>query len=580
MSNTLSSLVSALAPARAERPAARGADLAAPAGARGFREALRSALTPRKPREDDEPRTDAAEDAHSPEKPDAPAAASSETDRAVDAANGPKSRDDDASDEKAKKDDTAPNATGAAQAQTQSQQAAASASASAKGGSAGKPTADAAARSATAARAAAAAAAAATQGDPTRPDQALGDLDPEFRARLDRVIERMEALGHTVEVVETARTSERQDYLFAQGRTRPGPVVTWTRDSNHERGLAADLVIDGKYDNAAGFAQLAQVARAEGLHTLGARDPGHVEMVGGGGRGFPGVTVAQLGLPAAMPTEPVQAPQGAGVAQVASVARVADVAQVAQVAEVAPVAQVAQVASVAQVAQVATVATPGAGAAEAGAGAVAPATPARERSKGEERKGDGQPAPDQRQMGHLAADIAGAPRAAAAPRAEATAPPIGAAALDRLTRVLDLQDSAAGRPITQMLLRVENASGGTDSIRVGLRDGSVGASIGLDSRLGADMPGRVEDLQRALQKHGLELDTVQIRSTRNDGAESARVASLLSDVESIKTFNTRGSSDSSTQRDRQGSAQRDLPDSRSDTPRQRSRKEQKGGKNA
>jgi hypothetical protein len=183
-------------------------------------------------------------------------------------------------------------------------------------------------------------------------------------------------------------------------------------------------------------------------------------------------------------------------------------------------------------------------------------------------------------MGHLAADIAGATRAADAPRAEATAPPIGAAALDRLTRVLDLQDSAAARPITQMLLRVENASGGTDSIRVGLRDGAVGASIGLDNRPGADMPGRVDELQRALQKHGLELDSVQIRSTRNDRAESARVASVLSDVGSIRTFDSHGNSDSSTQRDRQGSAQRDLTDSRSDTSRHRSRKEQKGGKNA
>lgn len=566
MSNTLSGLVSALAPARAERPAARGADPSAPAGARGFREALRSALTPRKPREDDEPRADSAEDAPPPEMPDAPAAAEGKS--------KPKA-----------KDDTAPDATGAAQAQPG--QAASSAPASAQGDGAGKPAPDAATRSATATAAAAAVAAsagaraaAATHGDPTRPDRAVGDLDPEFRARLDRVIERMEELGHTVEIVETARSSERQDFLFAQGRTRPGPVVTWTRDSNHERGLAADLVIDGKYDNAAGFARLAQVARAEGLRTLGARDPGHVEMVGGKGRGLPGVNLAGAGLPAipaegALPVQGAQPAQGAGVARVAQVARVAEVAQVAPVAEVAPVAQVAQVAPVARVA---TVATPGAGAVEAGA--VAPAQPARERSKGEERKGDDQPAPDRSPMGHLAADVGGATRAAAAPRAEATGPAIGAAALDRLTRVLDLQDSAAGRPITQMLLRVENASGGTDSIRVGLRDGSVGASIGLENRLGTELPGRVEDLQRALQKHGLELDNVQIRTTRNDGAESARVASVLSDVETIKTFNSRGSGDSSTQRDRQGSAQRDLPDSRSDTPRHRSRREQKGGKNA
>jgi hypothetical protein len=155
---------------------------------------------------------------------------------------------------------------------------------------------------------------------------------------------------------------------------------------------------------------------------------------------------------------------------------------------------------------------------------------------------------------------------------------LGAAALDRLTRVLDLQDAAAARPMTQMLLRVENANGGTDSIRVGLRDGAVGASIDLGSRLDQTLPGRVEELQRALQKHGLELDSVRVRSVRNDGADAARLAALP-DADAIRAPNTRSGSDSGWQRDRQPS-QRDTNDSRSDTPRHRSHREQPGGKNA
>lgn len=34
-------------------------------------------------------------------------------------------------------------------------------------------------------------------------------------------------------VIEGVRTPERQKALYAQGRTAPGPIVTWTLNSNH-----------------------------------------------------------------------------------------------------------------------------------------------------------------------------------------------------------------------------------------------------------------------------------------------------------------------------------------------------------
>lgn len=48
-------------------------------------------------------------------------------------------------------------------------------------------------------------------------------------------------------VIEGLRTDARQNELFAQGRTMPGPIVTWTHDSKHKKqaksgfGEAGDL---------------------------------------------------------------------------------------------------------------------------------------------------------------------------------------------------------------------------------------------------------------------------------------------------------------------------------------------------
>lgn len=44
------------------------------------------------------------------------------------------------------------------------------------------------------------------------------------------------------------RTQEEQDALYAQGRTKPGQIVTWTRKSRHMTGHAVDVValVNGK----------------------------------------------------------------------------------------------------------------------------------------------------------------------------------------------------------------------------------------------------------------------------------------------------------------------------------------------
>lgn len=47
--------------------------------------------------------------------------------------------------------------------------------------------------------------------------------------------------GVNIFVTETYRSQERQLYLYQQGRTRPGNVVTWTKNSYHKSRLAWDI---------------------------------------------------------------------------------------------------------------------------------------------------------------------------------------------------------------------------------------------------------------------------------------------------------------------------------------------------
>ena len=118
-----------------------------------------------------------------------------------------------------------------------------------------------------------------TGSDPMSVRRDLAALSPELRNRLERIVDRMQSeFGHTVEVVETVRTQERQEALFAQGRTTPGTIVTWTRASNHIEGRAADVIIDGSYGNPQAYERLSRVASEEGVRTLWPRDPGHVEL--------------------------------------------------------------------------------------------------------------------------------------------------------------------------------------------------------------------------------------------------------------------------------------------------------------
>lgn len=390
-------------------------------------------------------------------------------------------------------------------------------------------------------------------------------LNPDFRTRLGRVITRMhDEFGKDVRLVEGYRTQSRQDFLYDQGRTRPGEVVTWTKSSKHTLGLAADVTIDGAYTDAAAFQELALIATQEGLQTLGAKDPGHIELPSRGGavawgasadllnidnnvsraigialdRGnavggsagkddglsnFNGM-LSRAGRGSSTSAPPIQMPSmsgaGGGMAGNTSQrdpgASLNDAAKSGDLARIASVADVASVAPVAQVAQL------------AGSGGVTLPLSA-----------DGAPVSQTAIAGN------------------------GTGAADRVGRMLDTRDSTPAPPLSHVTLNVDNAAGGSDKITVQLRGGAVDTSISLGDPNRADrMSLRIGELQHALEQHGLDATAIRVASTAADTRPG---------------WTPRQGSDQSAQNGRPSPNHRDNRQDADET-RQRARKEQHGGR--
>lgn len=68
-------------------------------------------------------------------------------------------------------------------------------------------------------------------------------------------------------ITETYRSQERQKYLYAQGRTRPGQIVTWTLDSNHKSRLAWDIAVGPPHSlyDVATLSRVGAIARKLGI---------------------------------------------------------------------------------------------------------------------------------------------------------------------------------------------------------------------------------------------------------------------------------------------------------------------------
>lgn len=74
--------------------------------------------------------------------------------------------------------------------------------------------------------------------------------------------------GLDVCITETYRSQARQNYLYEQGRTRAGKVITWTKQSRHTSGLAWDICKNVKgqeYADTGFFQKCGAVAQRLGI---------------------------------------------------------------------------------------------------------------------------------------------------------------------------------------------------------------------------------------------------------------------------------------------------------------------------
>jgi hypothetical protein len=296
--------------------------------------------------------------------------------------------------------------------------------------------------------------------------------------------------------------------------------VTWTKNSKHTQGRAVDVAVDGGSADSSAYKALQRIAKEEGLQTLGAKDPGHLELRGTG-KNANDVTPA-------IPAEPADA-SGPGAVSVARVAQIAQVAKVAQARAPRP----------AQVARVAPADTSGYSAMNA-------SFASREQSS----------------TSHTAVQPA--------------APAAGAEAVARAERIMSAMDNAPARSLSQITMSVDGGNGTTDRIHLAMRGSALDTTIDTgDARLSQVLNARSDELSRALAKDGIELSEFRVRTAADSTTVTAAAAAQHSHASADASTHSRYDRGDAwqQQRDRQDQQERQ----RSQQERGRQQRGQRGG---
>lgn len=105
-----------------------------------------------------------------------------------------------------------------------------------------------------------------------RSEKNIGTLNKKVQPLARRLIEEATDQGIHVKVISGHRTYEEQNELYAQGRTKPGPIVTKAKGghSNHNFATAFDVGIfsaDGKkyIDESPDYDRVGKIGEALGL---------------------------------------------------------------------------------------------------------------------------------------------------------------------------------------------------------------------------------------------------------------------------------------------------------------------------
>lgn len=89
----------------------------------------------------------------------------------------------------------------------------------------------------------------------------LSELQPWCQWAAAQWLDACDSQGIIFTVTEVYRTQQRQNQLYAQGRTMPGKIVTWTKTSLHTERLAADIIA-----HVGSYAQIEAVANRFGIY--------------------------------------------------------------------------------------------------------------------------------------------------------------------------------------------------------------------------------------------------------------------------------------------------------------------------
>jgi peptidoglycan L-alanyl-D-glutamate endopeptidase CwlK len=120
--------------------------------------------------------------------------------------------------------------------------------------------------------------------------RSIDDLIPDARAWFFRFAAQALVAGYEQgtdwTVISTRRDQECQDFLYEQGRTRPGLIVTWTHESRHIGGKAWDIAIKENGEivwESPIYGKLAEIGKAIGLNCgyfwpKKKQDPGHYQL--------------------------------------------------------------------------------------------------------------------------------------------------------------------------------------------------------------------------------------------------------------------------------------------------------------
>lgn len=118
----------------------------------------------------------------------------------------------------------------------------------------------------------------------TKTCRSLSELTEQAQRACNLFLDKCKAKGLNVLITETYRSQERQNWLYEQGRSRSGNIVTWTKQSRHTFRRAWDICknVKGKeYSDANFFKQCGAIAKELGITwggTWGTPDTPHFEI--------------------------------------------------------------------------------------------------------------------------------------------------------------------------------------------------------------------------------------------------------------------------------------------------------------